>query len=69
MTTATRKEFTVVDSRDGHTKTFQTGVFVDGNTQEFCHIIHRNGKHQTVTIEKARRIWAVIVECNKEAKR
>jgi hypothetical protein len=61
-----RKVFKIVDSQDGHTKTFQVGVFFDGNSQEFCHIIQRNGKHKTFTIEQARRIWAAIVKSNKE---
>ena len=69
MTTATAKTFTIVDSRDGHTKTFQPGFYMDGDTTQHCHIIYSNGKHQTVTIDKARRIWAVIVDCNKDAAR
>ena len=69
MTTATdqiRKTFTIVDSRDrNHTKTFMPGVYFDGDATQYCHIIYRNGKHHTVTIDKARRLWALIVDCNK----
>ncbi len=69
MTTATAKTFTITDSRDGHTKTFQPGFYMDGDSTQYCHIIYKNGKHHTVTIDQARRMYRVILDCNKDAKR
>ena len=68
MTTATAKTFTITDSRDGHTKTFQPGFYMDGDATQYCHIIYRNGKHHTVTIDQARKMYRVILDCNKAVK-
>lgn len=59
--------YTITDSRDGHTKTFITGVTFDGDNNSYVHVMHRNGKHKTYTVDVARKIYRAILAANKDA--